>query len=105
MPSFILGRDNSGRTVLYKTPAVGFTLTSSDIEKKYIQENGEELVCSRVLGHISWTLAFKDDLLHRRSGPAVEHPDGTKSWYYYGEKINCSSQEEFEHLLKLKVFW
>jgi len=26
-------------------------------------------------------------------------------WFFHGEKINCSSQEEFEKMIKLKAFW
>ena len=43
--------------------------------------------------------------LHREDGPAVENNDGTKHWYLNGRWINCSSQEEFKRLIKLKVFW
>jgi hypothetical protein len=72
-----------------------------------------------------------NDELHREDGPAVERPDGSKEWwvnderhridgpaaeyfigsskirywYYHGEKIEVSSQEEFERVLKLKAFW
>lgn len=42
---------------------------------------------------------------HREDGPAVEHIDGRSSWWLNGEQIDCTSQEEFEKLLKLKPFW
>ena len=42
---------------------------------------------------------------HRVDGPAVEDASGNKCWYYNGERVNCSSTEEFLRLLKLKVFW
>ena len=71
---------------------------------------------------------YKDDRLHREDGPAVEWTNGTKFWYfngkhhredgpavegaegykawvYHDKRINCSSKEEFERLIKLKVFW
>jgi len=38
-------------------------------------------------------------------GPAIEYSDGTKEWWYQGKFINCSSQEEFEKLLKVKFLW
>jgi hypothetical protein len=28
-----------------------------------------------------------------------------REWWHMGKKLNCSSQKEFEKLLKLKVFW
>lgn len=71
---------------------------------------------------------YKDDVLHRTDGPAIEYVDGSASWfvngarhrvdgpayiylgkfqlwYYQGVKINCSSQKEFERILNLKAFW
>jgi hypothetical protein len=42
---------------------------------------------------------------HRLDGPAVEYKDGTSEWFYHGEKIHCSSLEEFERILKMKAFW
>ena len=48
---------------------------------------------------------FEDDKLHREDGPAVDNNNGTKFWYYKGEYVECSSQEEFEIFLKFKAFW
>ena len=42
---------------------------------------------------------------HRADGPAIEFASGNKEWYYEGERVPCNSQEEFERLIKLKVFW
>ena len=53
-------------------------------------------------GYKAWYLY---DKLHRTDGPAVEYVNGTKHWYLDGKNINCSSQKEFERLLKLKAFW
>jgi len=49
-----------------------------------------------------WILNGK---LHREDGPAIEYVNGPKYWWYHGERILCSSQEEFERLLKLKALW
>ena|SRR5579859_2020753 len=43
--------------------------------------------------------------LHRLDGPATEWIDSGKSWYYHGKRILCSSQKEFERLIKLKALW
>ena len=43
--------------------------------------------------------------LHREDGPAVEVIDGDKFWYLNGKRIDCSTQEQFKRLLKLKAFW
>jgi hypothetical protein len=71
---------------------------------------------------------YQDDQLHRLDGPAVEYTNGTKYWYqsgkihrldgpacecyndtkywyYQGKLVDCKSQEEFERLIKLKIFW
>jgi len=53
-------------------------------------------------GDKSWYFHSK---LHRLDGPAIEYANGSKSWWYHGERINCSSQEEFERLIRLKVLW
>ena len=49
---------------------------------------------------------YKDDKYHREDGPAIE---GNKQvpdrWYLEGKKIDCTTQQEFEQLMKLKAFW
>jgi urease gamma subunit len=50
-------------------------------------------------------LHLKDRLLHSNTGPAIEGSNGQKVWYFEGLKLPCSSQEEFEQLMKLKLFW
>ena len=47
---------------------------------------------------------------HRLNGPAFEWrkdlwPNRKDQWYYMGKFIECSSQEEFERIIKLKAFW
>jgi len=42
---------------------------------------------------------------HRENGPAMESSNGSKGWWYHGKPIYCSSQEEFERLIKLKALW
>lgn len=52
-----------------------------------------------------------DGKLSRLRGPAVQYGNGkdndvSKSeWWINGTQIECSSQEEFEQLLKMKAFW
>jgi len=48
---------------------------------------------------------YIEDKRHRVDGPAVECINGDKWWYYQGQIIECSSQQEFERLIKLRVFW
>lgn len=79
-----------------------------------------------IMGDSMW---FKDDKLHREDGPAYVSITGRRSWYingklhrvdgpadiyefwgyphwyYNGKRIDCSSQEEFEKIIKLKAFW
>jgi hypothetical protein len=52
--------------------------------------------------HQEWYLHGKR---HRDDGPAIEYADGEKHWFYNDYPIDCSSQEEFERILKLKAFW
>lgn len=42
---------------------------------------------------------------HREDGPALEYFDGTKIWYFHGKWIDCSTQEEFLKIIKLRMFW
>jgi len=42
---------------------------------------------------------------HREDGPAIENANRTKEWWYQGQRIDCSSQGEFERLIKLKALW
>ena len=53
-------------------------------------------------GTIRW---YQDNNLHRLDGPALEWSNGDKSWFYKGKYISCSSQQEFEKIIKLKAFW
>ena len=48
---------------------------------------------------------YKNDLLHKEDGPAIEYVNANNYWYLNGKEIHCSTQEEFERLLKLKAFW
>jgi hypothetical protein len=48
---------------------------------------------------------MQNHMLHRLDGPASEFADGGKEWFIWDEKIPCSSQEEFERVLKLRTFW
>lgn len=48
---------------------------------------------------------YQNGKLHRLDGPAIEFVNGYKSWSYRGKEVKCSSQENFEKLLKLKLFW
>jgi hypothetical protein len=41
---------------------------------------------------------------HNEAGPAIFHSDGRKDFYYWGTRLNCKSQEQFEKLMKLKEF-
>ena len=61
--------------------------------------DGPAIECAN--GYKEW---YQNGLLHRINGPAVEHNE-YKAWYYEDELIDCNSQEEFERLIKLKLFW
>ena len=48
---------------------------------------------------------YKESKFHRLDGPAIEDSSGYKGYYYLGKYIECSSDEEYFKLLKLKAFW
>jgi hypothetical protein len=53
---------------------------------------------------ITYPNGTKDQIKHNLNGPAINCADGHQSWWINGQKINCSSQIEFERILKLKPF-
>ena len=62
------------------------------------REDGPAVEYSDV--HKYW---FLNGVLHRVDGPAVED-DGNKYWYLNGNKIDCSSQEEFNRIVRIMAF-
>ena len=48
---------------------------------------------------------YYEDKLHRIDGPAYENSDENKKWYYEGKYVDCSSQEEFQRIINLQLFW
>ena len=79
--------------------------------KFYYLNNQLHRLDSPAIEYISGTkLWYQYGHLHRLDGPAIEdmsnvYVDILKSWWYYGQKINCKTQEEFEKIIKLKAFW
>jgi hypothetical protein len=48
---------------------------------------------------------FLNGKRHREDGPAIVYANGIKIWYIDDQLMPCSTEEEFERLLKLKAFW
>jgi hypothetical protein len=48
---------------------------------------------------------YLNDKLHREDGPAIEAANGTKYWYINGKPLSCTTQKQFEQLMRLKAFW
>ena len=45
-------------------------------------------------------------LRHRKDGPAIDYVGaGYKEWWVNGKRVNCSNQNEFERMLRMKVLW
>ena len=57
---------------------------------------------TNIAGRKEW---WVNGQLHREDGPAVELNNGHKLWFYYGKGVECSTQQQFEKLIKLKAFW
>ena len=62
--------------------------------------NGPSIIY--VFGDKRW---YQNNNLHRLDGPARIFSNGHKEWFYRGKKINCSTQAEFERLIKLRLLW
>jgi hypothetical protein len=43
--------------------------------------------------------------LHRLDGPAIDGGNEKQEWWVDGKKLDCTTQEEFERLMKLRAFW
>ncbi len=76
--------DDINRATIIKDANDNIKLIEDDDGKRWFNESGD---------------------YHREDGPALEHYTGKKEWWYRGNRIECSSQEEFERLLRLKAFW
>lgn len=70
------------------------------VDDRLHRENGPAVI--QYNGTEEWWL---NGVRHREDGPALESANGIKEWWINGKKINCTSQEEFKRLIKLKVFW
>jgi len=56
-----------------------------------------------ISGNKRW---YKDGLLHRENGPAIEYKNGPFMWYLNGVYLkHINSQKEFEKYMKLQGFW
>jgi hypothetical protein len=53
-------------------------------------------------GYRAW---WQHDKYHRTTWPARMWGDGRKEWWINGEKLDCTTQAEFEKLMRLKAFW
>jgi hypothetical protein len=42
--------------------------------------------------------------LHRENGPAIISSYGMYLWYFNDKEIRCTSQKEFERIIKLRLF-
>ena len=48
---------------------------------------------------------YYDFKYHREDGPALEYSNGDKEWWLNGQQIPCTTQLQFERLMRLKAFW
>lgn len=68
-------------------------------EKLYYMDNGS------ISSDIEYYLDEDCAILHRVEGPALDYAEpGASGWYYHGNHIPVSSQEEFEEWLKYNAF-
>jgi len=93
-----------------------------DNEDQWIADNLNSTFCIRWYDKSSdhrksyypnsrFTTYYKRNLRHRTNGPAyvqlytTSFSPALEEWWINGEKVPCSSQEDFEKLMKLKAFW
>jgi len=59
----------------------------------------------QIINHYGDKFWILEGKFHREDGPAVEFADGTKAWYYQGKYIHCQTQQQFEKIIRLRLFW
>lgn len=96
-----------GRSVMHYYTFVPATIKNT--KQSYCQQSCEVLDGSITpLKCFYWYkkgTQISHNIYHREDGPAVMRPDGSVEYWYQGEKLNSSNDEEFFRLLKLKAFW
>jgi hypothetical protein len=85
----------------------GFNIYTDD-DGKHHREDGPAYESDMSM---QWIIHGK---LHREDGPAlvwkykVRPPFLTSKmseWWYHGKKLDCKTNDEFLHLMKMKAFW
>ena len=95
-----------------------YIIFSPSGERTYCEDGVAcHIICKN--NHEEWAI-YKNNMwiYHRENGPAFILGDDENQFYYkckiyskrfyyfyYGELLNCKTQEEFKKLLKLKSFW
>jgi hypothetical protein len=78
-------------------------IVCQDINKTTIHDYGDITRYYFINGDMCW--ANEEGNLHCLTGPAKIFNKGTESqWWINGEQIECSSQEEFKRIIKIKAF-
>ena len=83
-------------------PAIEWFTGDKDWYKNGIRHREDGPALEIINGDKEW---WQNGKLHRLDGPAIDQLNKYKFWYYQGKQIDCSSQEEFEKIIKLKIFW
>lgn len=84
----------------------GPAIEHADGDMRWYQHGQRHRVNGPAIEHVGGNRKwYQNDKLHRIDGPAIEFSSGGTFWYYKGEYVECTSQEEFERLIKLKAFW
>lgn len=64
----------------------------------------KEKVIIKISYNCNLTEYYLNGKLHREDGPAAEWEDGFKLYALHGNFLNCTTQEEFVQLMRLKAF-
>lgn len=69
-----------------------------------VEINGIDTGSFSIISDDEKNIYYKSGKLHREDGPAIEYKDGWKEYYLFGEKLNISSNDELQKIIKLKAF-
>jgi hypothetical protein len=80
---------------------------STDGIKRYFDDKGKlhRVGGPALIAQNGTKLWYQNGKRHRIDGPAAEWASQESEWYFEDQLIDCTSQEEFERLIKMKVFW
>ena len=88
--------------VIHRFPSINGSFV---VMKWYLDDILHKEIGPAVIHNFGMIQYWSYGKVHRMDGPAIIFSNGRERWYYQGKKLDCSNQEEFDKLVKLRAFW